>query len=173
MDTPTSSNASKWKAKVNLSEFSTPRVRHIAQMGNRDMRCHGALVEAFPSSMYKEDKSWEVLTLVTMAHKNLKIRLKEVEDDLAMKDMLVTYAWQGLGSMGVELMVKARLRAPIWYGLTNLEPGEEIASTCQWLLQENRFLYGGIDLKVSGIYYRLTPFNIMSRRELLIVPSLG
>ncbi|KAG2068176.1 hypothetical protein BDR04DRAFT_1025173, partial [Suillus decipiens] len=129
-----------------------PQVHPIAQMGNRDMRHHGALVEAFPASMYKEDKSWEVLTLATLAHKNLKICLKEMEDDLAMKDMLVTYAWQGLGSMRAELMVKARLRVPIWYGLTNLGPGEEIASACQWLLQENRFLYGGIDLKVSCIY---------------------
>lgn len=32
-----------------------------------------------------------MLTLTTLAHKNLQICLKEVKDDLAIKDMLVTY----------------------------------------------------------------------------------
>ncbi|KAG1800755.1 uncharacterized protein HD556DRAFT_1304770 [Suillus plorans] len=159
-NTPTSGRTSNWKAKVNLSEFSTPHVRHIAQLGNRDMRHHGVLVEGFPSTIYKEDKSWEVLTLATSAHKNLQIRLKEVEDDLDIKDMLVNYMnrhGQGLRSMRAKLMIKARQRAPTWYGLTNLEPGEEIASACQWLLQENRFLYGGVDIK-ERTYDRTKPW---------------
>jgi hypothetical protein len=52
--------------------------------------------------------------------------------------------------MRAELMVKARQRAPSWFGLTDLEFGEDVVSSCQWLLQENHFLHGGINLKASG-----------------------
>lgn len=51
--------------------------------------------------------------------------------------------------MRAELMVKARQRGPSWFGLTDLEFGEDVVSSCQWLLQENHFLYGGINLKVG------------------------
>jgi hypothetical protein len=52
--------------------------------------------------------------------------------------------------MRSEVMVKARQKVPLWYGLQELEPGEDVILACQWLLQDNHFLYGGIDLKVSG-----------------------
>jgi hypothetical protein len=50
--------------------------------------------------------------------------------------------------MRSELILKARQRVPSWYSLTDLELGEEVVSACQWLLQENRFLYAGINVKV-------------------------
>jgi hypothetical protein len=53
--------------------------------------------------------------------------------------------------MRAELIVNARQRAPSWFGLTDLDLGEDVVSSCQWLLQENRFLYGRINLKVSDI----------------------
>lgn len=46
-------------------------------------------------------------------------------------------------------MVKARQKVPSWYGLHELELGEEVTLASQWLLQDNHFLYGGINLKVS------------------------
>jgi hypothetical protein len=52
--------------------------------------------------------------------------------------------------MRSELMLKARQRVPSWYNLTNLELGEDVISACQWLLQENRFLYAGINLQVCN-----------------------
>jgi len=86
-----SSTTGKWKAKVTLSEFSTPRIRRIAQLGNRDMRHLGALEEAFPSSTYKEDRCWETLTRACKPHAHLNSRLKELEGDSAAKDMLIIY----------------------------------------------------------------------------------
>jgi len=58
---------------------------------------------------------------------------------------------QGVGCMRAELMVKARQRAPSWFGLTDLELGEMwfqllVASAGESLL------YGGINLKVSDIF---------------------
>ncbi|OJA07808.1 hypothetical protein AZE42_03426, partial [Rhizopogon vesiculosus] len=142
-----SSTTGKWKAKVNLSEFGTPRICWIAKLGNRDMHCLGALEEAFPSVTYKEDKCWEILTGACKPHANLNSHLKELDGDSDIKDMLILYSWQGVGCMRAELMVKARQRAPSWFGLTDLELGEDVVSSCQWLLQENRFLYGRINLK--------------------------
>ena len=89
--TSISSSGIKWKAKVNLSEFSTPRMRRIAQLGNRDIRRIGALEDAFPSATCKEDKSWSMITHACKPYSNLNARLKELEGDLATKDMLVSY----------------------------------------------------------------------------------
>lgn len=86
-----SSTTGKWKAKVTLSEFSTPKIRRIAQLGNRDMRRICALEDAFPSSTYKEDKCWEILTRACKPHAHLNSRLKELEGDSATKDMLIVY----------------------------------------------------------------------------------
>ncbi|KAJ8585635.1 hypothetical protein M405DRAFT_865239 [Rhizopogon salebrosus TDB-379] len=155
-----SSTTSKWKAKVTLSEFSTPRIHWIAQLGNRDMRRLGALEEAFPSSTYKEDRCWETLTHACKPHAHLNLHLKELDGDSAAKDMLIIYAWQGLGCMRAELMVKARQRAPSWFGLTDLDLGEDVVSSCQWLLQENCFLYGGINLKERTYDIRKNPWAI-------------
>ena len=87
----TSSGSKQWKTKVTLSQFNTPRIHRIAQLGNRDMRRFGALEEAFPSATHKEDKCWEILTQVCKPHRNLNDRLKEVDGDLATKDMLIIY----------------------------------------------------------------------------------
>jgi hypothetical protein len=76
--------------------------------------------------------------------------------------------------MRAELMTKARQGAPSWFGLTDLELGEDVVSSCQWLLQENHFLYGGIDLKVSDIsQFSTTADSRMLRRGLTIAPSPG
>jgi len=57
--------------------------------------------------------------------------------------------WQGMSSLRAEMILKARQGAPTWYGLTELETGEEGKKACKWLLKDNVFLYGDINLKVS------------------------
>jgi len=50
-----------------------------------------ALEDAFPSSTYKENKCWEILTRACKPHPHLNSRLKELEGDSATKDMLIVY----------------------------------------------------------------------------------
>jgi len=89
--TSTSRSVTKWKAKVNLSEFRTPRIRRIAQLGNRDLRRRGALEDAFPVASSREEISWTRLVQACKPYTNLNSRLKELAVDLVTKDMLVNY----------------------------------------------------------------------------------
>ena len=108
-----SSTTGKWKAKVKLSEFGTPRIRWIAKLGNRDMRHLGALEEAFPSVTYKEDKCWEILTGACKPHANLNSCLKELDGDSDTKDMLILYVsiqcFRGAVLMFVAVMARCRV----------------------------------------------------------------
>ncbi|KAG0695231.1 hypothetical protein DFH29DRAFT_1031100 [Suillus ampliporus] len=90
-----SSTTGKWKAKVNLSEFSMPRIHRIAQLGNRDMRRLGALEEAFPSATYKEDKCWEILTGACKPHSHLNSCLED-NKYLSFPDPLLAACASGL-----------------------------------------------------------------------------
>jgi hypothetical protein len=54
-----------------------------------------------------------------------------------------------MSSLRAELILKARQGVPTWYGLTELEIGEEGKKACKWLLKDNVFLYGDVNLKVS------------------------
>jgi hypothetical protein len=135
-------------------------------MGNRYMRRHGALVDAFPNSQQKESKAWDIIVDGCKTNKLLTQRLRQLESDLDIKNMLINYVsghllevmiltsffrqtWQGMGSMRAEVILKARQGVPTWYGLSELESGEEVTNACKWLLKDNTFLHGDMDLKVS------------------------
>ena len=51
--------------------------------------------------------------------------------------------------MRAELIFKARQGVPMWYGLSDLERGEEVTAACKWLLKDNTFFYGEMKVKVS------------------------
>ena len=54
-----------------------------------------------------------------------------------------------IGSVRAEMIFKARQGVPSWYSLTDLEGSEEMRTVCKWLLKDNIFLHGDIDVKVS------------------------
>jgi hypothetical protein len=152
-------------SKVTLSQFTTPRTRRIASIANRCMRRHGTLVDGFPSSQQKESSAWDIMVDACKSNSLLTKRLTELEKDIDMKNMLVNYVsdhhfnetvlmihlqtWQGMGSVRAEMIFKARQGVPSWYSLTDLEGGEEMRTVCKWLLKDNIFLHGDIDVKVS------------------------
>lgn len=55
-----------------------------------------------------------------------------------------------MGSMRAELILKARQGVPSWYGLSDLEVGEQVIVACKWLLKDTVFVYGDMNVKVSN-----------------------
>ncbi|KAG2035958.1 hypothetical protein BDR03DRAFT_866995, partial [Suillus americanus] len=133
--------------KVTLAMFTTPHSKRIASIANRSMRRHGALSDGFPTNQQKECKAWDVILEACQGNNQLTERLTQLENNLDMKNLLVNYTWQGHGTMRAELVLKARQGTPAWFGLTELESSEEVIGACKWLLKDNIYLHGDINLK--------------------------
>lgn len=90
-DVASASTASRGSSKVMLSQFSSPRIKRIANIGNRSMRRHAALIEAFPVTQDKESTTWDIIVAGCKSNALLAKRLGQLDKDVAMKDMLVNY----------------------------------------------------------------------------------
>lgn len=111
-DVASASTASRGSSKVMLSQFSSPRIKRIANIGNRSMRRHAALIEAFPVTQDKESTTWDIIVAGCKSNALLAKRLGQLDKDVALKDMLVNYVSANTFATPILLIIALMLLSP-------------------------------------------------------------
>lgn len=153
-------------AKVTLGSFGTPRSERLAKLGHTLIRRNTAVNDAFPTAMQKDDLCWKALVEAAKADAQLTRLLKELDTNLSKKKRLIDYVssgsiyvrlefifffqcWGGVTQIRGELVNKARIAVPHAYGVPGTLKGEELQDAVRWLVDGNKLLHSGINLKVS------------------------
>src|SRR6267154_114475 len=114
------STASRGSSKVMLSQFSSPRIKRIANIGNCSMRRHAALIQPFPGTQDKETTSWDIIVAGCKSNALLAKRLGQLDNDVVMKDMLVNYVSATTLAMSLSLIIALMLLSPSLPGCLGL-----------------------------------------------------
>ena len=99
------SSTSRSSSKVMLSQLFSPHIKRIANIANRSMRCHAALIEAFPGTQDKESMAWDIIVAGCQSNTLLTKRLGQLDKDVMIKDMLVNYVSANTFAMSISLII--------------------------------------------------------------------
>ncbi|KAG1861709.1 hypothetical protein F4604DRAFT_1587838, partial [Suillus subluteus] len=136
------------RSKVKLSNLNSPRTKHIAVCAHKAMRLHVATVNSFPSAFDREELCWDLLVSSTRDNNVLWEKMSLIQSDDDLKAYLIDYTWKAAGHLRGEFVAKARISVPSTYGIGEVKH-EELEKALKWLLEDARFIHGGIDVKVS------------------------
>lgn len=72
--------------------MESPHTKHIAISGHRALHLHVATVEGFPSSSDTDQLCWDIILESSKQDKLLWEKMKEIQDDDALKAQFIDYA---------------------------------------------------------------------------------
>ncbi|KAG2744263.1 hypothetical protein P692DRAFT_20744232, partial [Suillus brevipes Sb2] len=129
-----------------------PRTKCIAISAHKAMRLHVATVNSFPSVLDREELCWDLLVSSTRDSEVLWEKMSLIQSNEDLETYLIDY--KAAGQLRGEFIAKAHISVPSTYGIGVLKH-EELEKTIKWMLEEARFIYGGIDIKISNTIFRL------------------
>ncbi|KAG1859309.1 hypothetical protein F4604DRAFT_1930855 [Suillus subluteus] len=159
------------RSKVKLSNLNSPRTKRIAVCAHKAMRLHVATVNSFPSAFDREELCWDLLVSSTRDNDVLWEKMLLIQSDDDLKAYLIDYTWKVAGHLRGEFVAKARISVPSTYGIGEVKH-EELEKALKWLLEDARFIHGGIDVK-NLTYDDASPLQNTIFRLLLSVQWWG
>ncbi|KAG1885923.1 uncharacterized protein F5891DRAFT_918201, partial [Suillus fuscotomentosus] len=118
----------------------------IAIFAHKAMRLHVATVNSFPSALDREELCWDLLVSSTRDNEVLWEKMLLIQSDDDLKAYLIDYTWKAAGQLRGDFVAKTHISVPSTYGIGELKH-EELEKAIRWMLEEARFIHGGIDIK--------------------------
>ncbi|EGN92722.1 hypothetical protein SERLA73DRAFT_156867 [Serpula lacrymans var. lacrymans S7.3] len=142
-----SSSAMTRKPKPTLALFP-PSLAQLAIEAHTQMCFHISTNEGFPASNIHSDISWQIITESSKISNSFESKLREVEENEALKIFMMDYVWSAGPQIRGEVVAKVRLMINGAYGIPgDMSPGE-IKLAVQWLIDTCTFTDGDLDIKV-------------------------
>ncbi|EGO04683.1 hypothetical protein SERLA73DRAFT_68355 [Serpula lacrymans var. lacrymans S7.3] len=148
MDSVSSSSAMTRKCKPTLAFFS-PSLAQLAIEAHTQMCFHIAINEGFPASNIHSDISWQIITESSKISNSFESKLREVEENEALKIFMMDYVWSAGPQIQGEVVAKARLIINGAYGIPGNMSPKETKLAVQWLIDTCTFTDGDFDIKVE------------------------
>ncbi|KAG1818568.1 uncharacterized protein BJ212DRAFT_1268835 [Suillus subaureus] len=154
-----------------LSTFPQ-KVSRIAMLGHRALRIHVTTVNAFPSTLTKNEIVWACLVDAVGDVEALKKHVEELKLDHDAKEQVITYVWGACAQLRGELVSKACHKTSSSYNIPGNMSPSVLLETIQWILKNDTFLYDKLNLENKTFDWKM-PFCNQLFKNLFITQWFG